>query len=109
MKIELDPEAITAVERIKNIIASEGVLLQYPDYRKTFNLTTDASSDALGVVLSQDNRPISMISRTLSQTERIYATNERELLAVIWALKALRHYLYGVSKINIFTDNQTLI
>ena len=80
-----------------------------PDYRKTFNLTTDASSDALGVVLSQYNRPITMISRTLSQTERIYATNERELLAVIWALKALRHYLYGVSKINIFTDNQTLI
>lgn len=36
-------------------------------------------------------------------------TNERELLAIVWALKSLRHYLYGIQNIKIFTDHQPLI
>jgi len=36
------------------------------------------------------------------------ATNERELLAIVWALQNLRNYLYGVKKLNIFTDHQQL-
>jgi len=36
------------------------------------------------------------------------ATNERELLAIVWALQHLRNYLYGVKKLNIFTDHQQL-
>ncbi|GBP98181.1 Retrovirus-related Pol polyprotein from transposon gypsy [Eumeta japonica] len=57
------------------------VLLAYPDYSKVFELTTDASSVTLGAVLSQNGRPITMISRTLFTSEANYATNERELLA----------------------------
>lgn len=30
------------------------------------------------------------------------------MLAIIWALKALRNYLYGKAKVKIFTDHQTL-
>lgn len=90
-------------------MASDDVLLQYPDYNQAFELTTDASSSALGAVLSQNGRPITMISRTLSPCEQNYATNERELLAIVWALKRLRHYLYGIKNINIFTDHQPLI
>lgn len=107
-KIVLDDEAIQAFKRVKSILASEDVLLFYPDYDKTFELTTDASSSALGAVLSQNGRPITMISRTLSKTEENYATNERELLAIVWALKNLRHYLYGIKDIVIFTDHQPL-
>jgi len=47
-----------------------------------------------------------MISRTLKEVN--YATNERELLAIVWALAKLRHYLYSVKDINIFTDHQPL-
>lgn len=83
-------------------------MLSYPDYDRKFELTTDASAVALGAVLSQDGRPITMISRVLSKAECGYATNERELLAIVWALKELRHYLYGVSEIHIFTDHQPL-
>lgn len=109
VKINFDSNALQAFEKIKRILASEDVLLQYPDYSQPFELTTDASSTALGAVLSQKGRPITMISRTLSASEQNYATNERELLAIVWALKKLRHYLYGMTNIQIFTDHQPLI
>ena len=49
-----------------------------------------------------------MISRTLSASEQNYATNERELLAIVWALRKLRHYLYGIRDIKMFTVHQPL-
>jgi len=67
-----------------------------PDFKRTFDLTTDASGFGLGAVLSQDGRPITMISRVLRDSEKNYATNERKLFAFIWKLKNLRNYLYGV-------------
>ena len=49
-----------------------------------------------------------MISRTFSASEQNYATDERKLLAIVWALKKLRHYLYGIKDIHIFTDHQPM-
>lgn len=108
VRITFDEGAISAFEKIKNILASEDTLLLYPDFRKPFDLTTDASSHAIGAVLSQNGRPITMISRTLSSTEESFATNERELLAIVWSFQKLRNYLYGASHINVFTDHQPL-
>lgn len=51
-KINLNEEAIRAFEKIKEILASEDVLLLHPDFSKTFELTTDAPSTAIGAVLS---------------------------------------------------------
>lgn len=109
VNITLDEEASLAFEKLKNILASDDVLLSHPDFNKSFELTTDASANALGAVLSQNGRPITMISRTLSKTEENYATNERELLAIVWSLQTLRHYLYGIKNIKIYTDHQPLI
>lgn len=53
--------------------------------------------------------PITFISRTLNPTEQNYATNEKEILAIGWALQKLRNYLYGISDLTIFTDHQSLI
>lgn len=69
-----------AFERIKKILVSKNVLLLYPNYEKPFDLTTDASSHANGALLSQNGRPITIISRTLSKTEENYALNKRGLL-----------------------------
>jgi len=63
---------------------------------------------AVGGVLSQNGKPITFISKTLNSTERNYATNEKELYAIVWALKTLRNYLYGVAKLEIHTDHQPL-
>lgn len=106
--ITLNPAAIEAFEKIKDTLASSEVMLQYPDYQKDFHLTTDASNYALGAVLEQDNKPIIFISRTLTKAEEHYATNEKEMLAIIWALKSLRNYLYGSASIKIYTDHQPL-
>ncbi|KAH8385265.1 hypothetical protein KR009_003447, partial [Drosophila setifemur] len=83
--IKFDDQQRDAFDRLRNIFASEDVNLRYPDLKKPFDLTTDASAYGIGAVLSQDKKPIAMISRTLKDCETRYATNERELLAIVWA------------------------
>jgi len=80
----------------------------HPDFKKEFQLTTDASDYAIGAVLSQKDRPIMFISRTLSKSEEHYAPNKKEMLAIIWAVQTLRNYLYGSTKVKIFTDHESL-
>lgn len=108
VRIDLNDVEIETFEKLKQILASEDVLLLHPDFNEPFDLTTDASSFAIGAVLSQKGRPITMISRTLSPAESKYATNERELLAIVWAIRKLRNYLYGTKNLNIYTDHQPL-
>lgn len=107
-EIHLDNEALEAFQKLKNSLTSTDLILMYPDFGKVFQLTTDASQFAIGAVLSQDDRPITFISRTLSKAEEMYATNEKEMLAIFWALGALRSYLYGSAKVQIITDHQPL-
>jgi len=106
--INFDENQRQAFEKLKNVLSSENVMLLYPNYKRAFDLTTDASSFGLGAVLSQNRKPITMISLTLKDRELNFATNERELLAIVWALRSLRNYLYGVKNLNIFTDHQPL-
>ena len=56
--------------------------------------TTDTSNYAIGAVLEQDKKPLMFLSRTLNKTEENYATNEKELLAIVWALENLNNLLY---------------
>lgn len=105
--INLDQDAINAFNKVK-LLLQEQVELYQPDFTKPFDLTTDASNIAIGAVLSQDKHPITFISRTLSSTEQNYATNEKELLAIVWSLQKLRNYLYGVTNLTIYTDHQPL-
>lgn len=105
--IELDEAAIESFEMIKQKLC-EHVELYQPNFDKPFELTTDASNFAIGAVLSQGKHPITFISRTLSQTEQNYATNEKELLAIVWALQKLRNLLYGIADLTVYTDHQSL-
>ena len=87
-------------------------VLQYPDFTKEFNVTTDASDYAIGAVLSQgpigNDRPIAYASRILNRAEQNYSTTEKELLAIVWAVKHFRPYVYG-TKFKIVTDHKPLI
>ncbi|XP_076660824.1 uncharacterized protein LOC143364275 [Halictus rubicundus] len=85
----------------------EAPVLTYPDFNRQFTLTTDASNEGIGAVLSQDGHPCCYISRTLNAPERNYTTTEKELLAIVWAVKRLRQYLLG-RKFVIRTDHQAL-
>jgi len=83
--ITFDETQRNAFDHLRNILASEDVILTYPDFKIPFDLTTDASASGIGTILSQNKRPITMISRTLKDCELNYATNEREWLAIVWA------------------------
>lgn len=109
-KITLDSEYIKCFEKCKILLTNDPIL-QYPDFDKDFILTTDASNVALGAVLSQgtvgSDKPVCYASRTLSDSELNYSTIEKELLAIVWATKYFRPYLFG-RKFKIITDHKPL-
>ena len=75
-------------------------------------ITTDASTKGLGATLWQKQKdgnlkPVGFASRYLSDTEKKYAINELELLAVVWGLEHFRLYIYG-KPIELLTDHQAL-
>ena len=86
-------------------------ILRYPDYSRKFILTTDASGEGVGAVLSQGeigkDFPIAFASRSLNKAERNYSTTEKELLAIVWGVRYFRPYLYG-TKFTIVTDHKPL-
>lgn len=108
--ITLDEAAIEAFNKIKLLLLEQVVVVVYqPDFNKPFELTIDASNFAIGAVLSQNKHPNTFISRTLNPTEQNYATNEKGILAIVWALQKLRNYLYGIADLTIYTNHQSLI
>lgn len=109
-KIEHNTEFIECFEKCKSLLTNEPIL-KYPDFTKTFNLTTDASNVAIGAVLSQgkigQDLPVAYASRTLNDSEQNYSVIEKELLAIVWATKYFRPYIFG-RKFNIITDHKPL-
>ena len=67
----------------------------------------DAYIVGLGCVLMQYGKVIAYASRKLMVHEKNYPTNDLQLEAVVFALKILRHYLYGVH-VAVFTDHKSL-
>ena len=89
----------------------EAPILAYPSSEEDFILDTDASATGIGAVLSQVQdgieRPIAYASRGLSKSERNYSVTKRELLAVVFYCKYIRHYLIG-RKFKLRTDHAAL-
>lgn len=99
-----------AFDTLKNILCRD-ILLSFPNFEEIFYVTTDASDIALGAVLSQGelpyDRPIHFFSRTLNDAQRRYSTIQKELLAIVEAIKNFRPYLYGRFFI-LITDHKPL-
>lgn len=66
-----------------------------------------ASRVGVRYVLAQNGRVIAYASRQLKNIEKNY-TYDLELVAVVFTLKNLRHYLYRVY-IDVFTDHKSPI
>ncbi len=75
-----------AFDSLKTTIAKE-VVLAYLDFDKPFDTYTNALTKHLGVVITQDNRPIGFFSRKLSDVQSKYTVTQLELLAIVGALK----------------------
>ncbi|KFD59849.1 hypothetical protein M514_27962, partial [Trichuris suis] len=71
----------------------------------------DGSRSGLGAVLLQKNEGqehvVTYISRNLSAAEARYHSNELECLAVVWALRVLRPYVFGRT-FRVVTDNSAI-
>lgn len=100
-----------AFNKLKNLLCSPPVLA-YPDFKRHFVVYADASTVAMGAVLTQkgeeqQEHPVCYASRTMNSAEKRYSTYEREALAVVFALKKFRVYLLGTPFI-LYTDHQAL-
>jgi len=71
----------------------------------------DASDFAIGAILGQTkdrkHYAISYASKTLTGPQLNYATTEKELLAVVFAIDKFRSYLVG-AKVIVYTDHAAL-
>ena len=72
-----------------------------------YTIFYDASRVGLGCVLMQKGRVVAYASRQLKKHEENYPTHDLELVAVVFALKLWRHYLYGES-LEVFFDHKSL-
>ena len=96
-----------AFNKLKEALCSAPVL-RFPNFNEPFTLTTDASNQGLGAVLSQNDHPCLFISRTLNKAEENNSTSEKELLAIVCAMKRLRQYLLG-KPFKIQSDHNALV
>ncbi|GFY42236.1 transposon Tf2-11 polyprotein [Trichonephila inaurata madagascariensis] len=105
-----DEECEIAFQELKAKLVSQPILFA-PDFAKEFILQTDASEVGAGVVLSQrlegQEHPVVYLSKIFSNAERNCSTVERELAAIIFGLKRLKHYLDD-QKFVIETDHNPL-
>jgi hypothetical protein len=82
-----------------------------PEFQITIYFDNVARNIAVAAILSQVQngveRPISFSSRQLNSAEHAYSASESEMLALVWATKYFRCYLYG-KKFLVKTDHNEL-
>jgi hypothetical protein len=103
-----------AFDAIKALVTGTECLtvIDYEDTTKRIFVTTDASERRTGAVLSfgetwDTARPVAYDSYQLNDAEKNYPVHEKELLAIVKALKKWRTSLLG-THFEIFTDHRTL-
>ncbi len=77
-------------------------------YSEGFKIYTDSLKSQLGVVITQNNRPLAFFSRKLSLTQQNYCMNKRELLAIVKALKEFKGMHWGQQH-TVYTDHKNLV
>jgi RNase H-like domain found in reverse transcriptase len=90
-------ECQESFDQLKKRFTEEPVLMML-DHLKPFQIQVDSSLFATGGILSQmdtnrDRHPCAYFSKSLTKEQRNYDTGDRELLAIIRALKEWRHYI----------------
>jgi hypothetical protein len=97
-------ECLQSFHTFKKALVSAPVI-QPPNWHLPFEIMCDANDYAVGAVIShlKDKKyyAISYASNTLTGPQLNYATMEKELLAVVFAIEKFRSYLVGAKVIQI--------
>ncbi|CAN6547907.1 unnamed protein product [Malus baccata var. baccata] len=105
-----DEACLEAFKKLKTLLTTAPIIAA-PDWSLPFELMCDASDFAVGAVLGQRKDRLPQViyydSRTLNDAQLNYATTEKELLAVVFALEKFRSYLVG-AKVIVYTDHAAL-
>ncbi|XP_076896345.1 uncharacterized protein LOC143549303 [Bidens hawaiensis] len=99
-------EVQLAFDQLKVALTTAPVLA-LPDFTKVFIIETDASVKGLGAVLMQDGHPLAFISKGISVKQQAMSVYDKELLAILMAVKHWHHYLI-VKHFIIKTDQRSL-
>ncbi|GJP55920.1 hypothetical protein CLOM_g14935 [Closterium sp. NIES-68] len=105
------PQHQEAVEQLKQALTSAPVLILPDPAERDYVIEADASDQAVGAVLMQDQgnglQPIAYLSKKLHEAELNYPIHDKEALAIIIAFKTWRCYLEG-RKTTVYTDHCSL-
>ncbi|MGL5707225.1 MAG: reverse transcriptase domain-containing protein, partial [Aeromonas sp.] len=106
-KILITQKEMIPVYKIYNEV-TKNAKLYFPDLNDKFFINTDASDFGIGAVLYQDKGIIGFFSKKLNDTQRKYTTTEREMLAILSAVKNWKDWIGG-SEIIVHTDSKNLV
>jgi hypothetical protein len=95
-----------AFRSLKELMSTPPVL-GLPNFTKRFLVECDASGAGIGAVLMQEGRPLAYLSQGLKGKNLFLSTYEKELLALVMAVRKWRHYLLGQTFV-VRTDQQAL-
>ena len=112
IKFEWSSSCEIAFQKLKAVLMSKPVL-DAPNFRKPFQLATDASDVGVGAVLLQMDdmgllKPISYFSKKLNPHQRRYSTIEKECLGLVLAVQHFDVYISNSSEVTVFTDHNPL-
>ena len=65
----------------------EKYVLKFLDFDHLFQVRCDASGTAIGVVLSQEDKPVAYFSEKLNDARQKYSAYEKEFYAIVESLK----------------------
>ena len=88
----LNRNCVDAIDSLKQGIASASLAIPIAGAGPLL-LETDASGTALGATLSQGGRPLAFYSRTLSTSEQMQSSVEREAIAIVEAFRKWGHFV----------------
>ena len=89
--------------KLKRRLTSAPVL-KFPEFKKPFEVHTDATDFAIRGVLMQEGRQVAFKSKKLWDVERRWPTHEKEMRAVVHCLKLWQQYL-GLEYSKVYMDN----
>ncbi|KAH9651124.1 hypothetical protein KPL70_026631 [Citrus sinensis] len=99
-------EAESAFTQLKHALTSPSVL-RLPDFSQPFVVECDACGVGIGAILSQNDKPIAFFSEALKCSMLALSTYEKEMLAIVKAIRKWRPYLLGKPFI-VRTDQKSL-